>query len=94
VAVAVGPNDEIAAVAVDMLGKLISATSKLFDSKVTMYESCAPDFANDNYPVFGVETRLTPQEAAEAEREWIRQVESIAPAWKNLRLSIRFAHDS
>ena len=83
--------DDAAAVAVEMLAKLISTTCELFGGEVSVYESCDPEFRDDKYTVLAVTTRLSPKDAVQAERQWVRRVEAIAPAWKELRLSIRFA---
>jgi len=84
-------KEQTAAVAVEMLAKLIGATCELFGGNVSMYESFDPEFRDDKYTVLSVTTKLNPKDAAHAEREWVRRVEAIAPSWKDLRLSIRFA---
>jgi hypothetical protein len=84
-------NDAAATVAVEMLTKLVGATCELFGGTVSIYESFDPEFRDDKYTVLSVTTSLCPKDAAEAEREWVRRVENIAPSWKELRLSIRFA---
>jgi hypothetical protein len=78
------------AAAVEMLTELVRATSELFGGDVTIRESFDQEFRDDKYTVLSVRTRLNPQEAARAEREWVQRVESIAPSWKDLRLAIRF----
>jgi hypothetical protein len=84
-------KEQAADVAVEMLAKLIGTTCELFGGSVSMYESFDPEFRDDKYTVLSVTTKLSPKDAAQAEREWVRRVEVIAPSWKDLRLSIHFA---
>jgi hypothetical protein len=83
-------KDDPSALAVEMLTRLVRITSELFCGDVSLRESCDPEFRDDKYTVLSVNTRLSPEEAAKAERDWVRRVESIAPSWKDLRLTIRF----
>ena len=79
---AVDLNDA-ASVAVEMLTKLISTTCEIFGGEVSIYETCDPEFQDDKYTVLAATTALSPKEAAQAEREWVRRVESIALLGRN-----------
>jgi hypothetical protein len=82
------PQDKIAD---DLRVKLAEYTANLFGGTVVTSNSHDPQFPEDTYDVISVTTKLRPQEAAEAERIWVKAAHAIAPTSTHVRLAIRFA---
>jgi hypothetical protein len=75
--------------AIDLLSKVISLTTTLFGQEVTVHEEHDPEFPEDRYVVFAVESEMDVADLVRAEQAWVREVRAIAPNWDSLRLSIR-----
>lgn len=76
--------------ATEILRRVVSLTTQLFGGVVGIKESFDPEYSNDRYLVFIVETTLGPEDAAARELDWIQQVETIAAGWEQIRLAVRF----
>jgi len=82
-------REQTADEAVRMIAEIVEITGELFGADVNVARSCDPEFPDNKSVVFSVQTSGTVRESCEAEREWIRRIEAIAPHWKLLRLAVR-----
>lgn len=76
--------------AVRILRALVEVTCAVFRSEASVFEDFDPEFPDDKFTVFAVDTPLSPQEIVAAEQTWIQTLRLIAPCnWDSVRLLIR-----
>jgi hypothetical protein len=75
--------------AIEILSRLVRITTSLFGKEVKVVEDCDPEFPDDRYVVFAVDSDMEPADLLRAEQAWVREVRAIAPNWDSVRLSIR-----
>ncbi len=76
-------------IATDLIEGITAISCELFRSDVQFVQSFDPEYPADRFFTVIVNTPLSPPEIVKAEGEWVKAIESIAPGWEALRLSIR-----
>lgn len=74
--------------AVKILSGIVSLTTRLFGEDVKVYESFDPEYPEDTYTVFSVQSEQPVEELCQAEQEWVRSLATIAPACDSIRLEL------